>query len=38
MRVSFSQIILLGFVIFLLFGDFSNVKKQFLNLLEKLKK
>lgn len=37
MRISFSQIILLGLVIFLLFGDFSSVKKQFLDFLNKFK-
>ena len=38
MRVSFSQIVILILILFLLFGDFSNFKKQFFNFIKKLKK
>nr|YP_010377368.1 Sec-independent protein translocase component tatA/E [Nitzschia dissipata]QYB23055.1 Sec-independent protein translocase component tatA/E [Nitzschia dissipata] len=38
MRISFSQLLVLGLILFLLFGDFTNVKKKFVSFFEKFKK
>ena len=37
MRISFSQFLVLGLIIFLLFGDFDSVKKKIIYFFEKLK-
>lgn len=38
MRISFSQFLVLGLIIFLLFGDFASLKKKFLDFFDQFKK
>jgi Sec-independent protein translocase protein TatA len=38
MRISFSQILVLGLIIFLLFGDFVSLKKKVLSFFDRFKK